>query len=177
MKTIILISLLVITSLFYIFLSRDEKIEMIKVETDATMEDVTIINKKDAVIMWSAHVAKIIQPSKSAKSARSDNNYGDIILSDIKLNFKDKHLILNAKNGFYDINKGSIRLSDDITANFKDFTITADTVDWDSESLILCTSGSVKIFSEKFLITGDSLCSSPDNKIRLVGNVRASFFI
>jgi hypothetical protein len=164
-------------SILYIVLSKDEKVEMIKVETDSTMEDVTITLKKNAVTLWSAHVAKITQPAKSAKSIEAGYNGGSIILSEVQLNFKDKYLVLNAKNGFYDLDKGTIRLSDDITATFKNFKVTANIIEWDNENIIWRCRDNVKIFGEKFLITGGSLCSLPDNKIRIDGNVKASFFI
>lgn len=144
----------------------------IKVETDAAMEDVFIVNKKGVDTNWTAHVAKIIQP------LHRDKDQGNIRLFDIKLQFKDDYLTLYAKKGYYDENKGSIYLTDNINAELKDVHVIASAVDWNNESQTFCTKGDgVKIIGKRYVITGDKLCSLPNNRIRIDGNVKADFFM
>ena len=174
MKNVLLISITTVIIIICFLINNDEKIAPVSATTDSTMEDVSIIHKKNSNTVWSAHITKI------SRTTKSNNNDNIISLSEINLRFKasnkdNNNLILYAKSGYYDTLNGSIRLTDDITANFNDFKITAKTIDWDNENLILRSNGGVKIIGNRFSVTGDSLYTLKDFKIRLDGNVLATF--
>lgn len=130
------------------------------------IDGLEIINKKDGNKVWtlSAERADIMESEDKA------------LLSNISMTIEDKGMTIQAPDGVYDLAQKDLSLNGQIIAITKDYTITADSVEWNQSREEIIAKGNVKIEGKKFNVEGSGLEADSGQKMRILKNVKATFY-
>lgn len=158
--------LLISALLFFNAAGREHKSAVIDRRTNSYMEGIRVINKDNGATSWVITADKA-EFAEDETSARMDSVVIDMV---------DKGITLNADNGIYNINTKNLRLDDNIRVKTKDYTVYAKGISWNPGKEILTSDNKILVEGKKFKIEGEGINASEGHKIRLMKNVKASFF-
>lgn len=161
----IIFTLLTVTYLFFFNDMRDYKNEL-PININSYIEGLKIVSKKDGIDSW-VIVAKRANFTRDETVAKMDS---------VAINVIKEGIVLNADKGSYDMTTKDLQLDDNIKINIKGSVISVKNLLWNSSNGELKTDGSIKMESNKFKIEGEGLTATQDQKIKLLKNVKATFF-
>ncbi len=130
------------------------------------MEGIRIVNKKNGVDAWTI----------SARRADFTKDETVAQLNSVTIDIKKEGAVLDAASGQYNINTRELRLEKDIAIRQKDSTISTESLSWNPADGTLSSDGLVIMKGNKFRIEGEGLKATEDKKIKLMRNVKATFF-
>ena len=130
------------------------------------IEGLKIVHKKDGSNIWTLYAkrADIIESKNKAR------------LSDVAMTIEKKDMTIQAVKGLYDLESRNLTLEGRITAVAKDYTIIADSVEWDQSKEEIKTEGNVRVESKKFNVEGAGMEASSGEKVRILKDVKATFY-
>jgi len=149
------------------FLGNNREVEKdLLLKSNSFIEGLKIVHKKSGNNVWTlnARRADIIENEDKAK------------LSDITMTIEDKGITIHAENGLYDFSNRNLTFDSKITADAKDYTIIADSVEWDQSKGEIRTAGNVKVESKKFNVEGAGMEADSNQKVRILKDVKATFY-
>jgi len=153
--------------LSYILFSGEKEYRLgVSTKTNSYIEGLRIVNKKNGVDAW------VI----SAKRADFTRDETVANLNTVTVDAKKEELILNADSGTYNLTTREIFLKDNITMRIKGSVISAKSLSWDPSRETLTSPDRVQMDGKKFRIEGDGLMATQDQKVKLISNVKATFF-
>lgn len=135
----------------------------IVVAEQSTMDDLEIVNRQDGVVKWTLLARKAVYLSDK-----------EVKLHDLTITFPEKDFSMKAEEGLYNMESRNFRIDTPITANAKNYDITAKSMEWDSAKNQLVANDRVFIVGQSFTIEGDNLVATA-SKATLQKNVRAVF--
>lgn len=153
--------------MLFLFLGHNREVEKdLLLGRDSFIEGLKIIHKKDGKNIWTL----------DAKRADIVENEGKAKLTDIAMTIEDKGMTIHAGNGLYDMSNRNLTLHGSITADAKDYTIIADSAEWNNSTGEIKTVGDVRVESKKFNVKGAGMEAKSDQKVRILKNVKATFY-
>lgn len=161
----IIFTLLTVTYLFFFNEMRDYKNDL-PININSYIEGLRIVSKKDGIDSW-VIVAKRANFTRDETVAKMDS---------VAINVIKEGIVLNADKGSYDMTTKDLQLDDNIKINIKGSVISVKNLLWNSSNGELKTDGSIKMEGNKFKIEGEGLTATQDQKIKLLKNVKATFF-
>lgn len=150
-----------------LFLRNNREIEKdLLFRGNSFIEGVKIVHKKGDNQRWTliAKRADIIEDEDKAE------------LTDIVITIDDKGMTIHAENGLYDFLSRDLTLNRRIKAVTKDYTIIADSVEWNQSSGEIKTTGNVKVESKRFNVAGKEMEANSEQKVRILKDVKATFY-
>lgn len=150
-----------------LFFSTEKEAEKdILLAKNSFIDGLKVINKKDGNKVWtlSAERADIIESEDKA------------MLTNVSMTIEDKGMTIQAPDGVYDLAQRDLLLNGQITAITKDYTITADSVKWSQSREEIITKGNVRIEGKKFKVEGSGLEADSEQKMRILKDVKATFY-
>lgn len=164
-KILLLFSSVFLLAIIALYLNQEKFLKRdLQLGTDSYMNYVSILQKRDGEVKWEV----------KAKRAVFLNN-DDVKLSDIKITFPEKKLVLTSERGMYDIENRNLTIEGNIKASTHDYDILATTLFWDSSREEIFSEERVRILGRNFVIDGDGITATTD-KARLHNNVKAVFY-
>jgi lipopolysaccharide assembly outer membrane protein LptD (OstA) len=166
MKKVLLIglSLSLLCVLFVILKSSREISGDLKIKRDSFIEGLKILHQKNGITVWTLN----------AKKADFIEGEDKAELSDINMVMEKNGLLLHADKGIYNLSEQSFTTDSIVRAEAKDYTITADSMDYASSGEI-GTKGRVKIESKRFIVEGKGMKADTGQKVSILNDVRATF--
>ncbi len=153
----------------------------LQVGMDSYMNDISFLQKKDGKIKWQLKAKRAVflddhSPTTDSRQQHSETSFGDkdVKLSDLKMTFPEKNLVLISDQGMYDIESRNLMIKGNIKASAPDYDILATTLFWDSSKEEIFSKERVRIVGRNFVVEGDGLTATTD-KARLNYNVKAVF--
>lgn len=152
--------------LFVLLRSSREISGDLKIKGDSFIEGLKILHQKDGVTVWTlnARRANFIEGEDKAE------------LADISVVIQKNDMVLHADKGVYDLSDQRFTTDGEIKAEAKDYTITADSIDYEASSGEIETKGRVKVESKKFSVEGRGMKTDAEQKVRILNDVRATFY-
>lgn len=157
--------ILMLMSYFLIDTDRDYKKDL-SVKAHSYIEGLRIVNKKNGVDSFVIH-AKRADFTRDETIARMEA---------VTLNIIREGIVLNADKGTYNTSTRDVELDSNIRIRIKDSVISANSLSWNSSTGALKTDGPIRVEGSKFRVEGDGLTATEDQKIKLMKNVKATFF-
>ncbi len=150
----------------FFFGTRRETEKDILLAQNSFIDGLKIINKKDGNKVWtlSAERADIMESEDKA------------MLTNVSMTIEVKGMTIQAPDGVYDFAQRDLSLNGQITAITKDYTITADSVKWNQSKEEIITKGNVRIEGKKFNVEGSGLEADSGQKMRILKDVKATFY-
>ena len=130
------------------------------------IDGLRIVHKKDGKNVWTLN-AKRADFAESEDKAR---------LRNVAITVENKEMTIHAENGLYDLESRNLTLNGEITAVAKDYTIIADSMEWDQSREEMKTKGNVKVESKKFNVEGSGMEVNSEQKVRILKDVKATFY-
>jgi LPS export ABC transporter protein LptC len=161
----------VIVSLSFIFFivltdEREFRRDFSISKTGSYMEGFRIVSKKDGADAW-------IISARRADFSRDDTLAR---METVTIDIKKEGAVLNADHGTYNMNTKDLALEDNVTLKIKDSVISTKNLSWNHSRGILSAEGEVRMEGNKFFVEGDGLTATEDNKVKLMRNVKATFY-
>lgn len=158
----------VMFSLFFLVFDRerDFKKDLSIRKANSYIEGIRIISKKDGVDSWEI----------TARRADFNGDETVAVMETVALDMKKDKVLLNADSGIYNINTRDLFFKKNITIRLKDSLITANNLAWNPSKGALTSDGPVRLEGSKFRVEGEGLAATENNKVRLMRNVKATFF-
>ncbi|NWF98204.1 MAG: LPS export ABC transporter periplasmic protein LptC [Nitrospirae bacterium] len=162
---LILISLLLISSLFLAFKTGKDNIGDIRTKSSSSIEDLKIIQKKNGNTLWmlTAKNADIIEKENIAE------------LKDITLVLSQQDVSIIASKGVYDFKDKSFTTDKAVKAVGKNYKILADSIEYEIKSGDMKTDGEIRVEGKGFSIEGKGLQTEANQKVRVLKDVKATF--
>lgn len=130
------------------------------------IEGLKILNKKDGTDTWIV-TARRADFTKDETVAQMES---------VAIDLKKEDVVLTADNGTYHMKTQDIRLRNNIRIQIKGSVVTTDELSWNASRGILFSKDVVRMEGNKFKIEGEGLTATKDNKVKLMRNVKATFF-
>jgi LPS export ABC transporter protein LptC len=164
-KILFLFSSLFLLAIIAVYLNQEKFLSPgLQLGMDSYMNDASILQKREGEVKWEL----------KAKRAVFFNN--DVVnLSDLKITFPEKDLVLTSERGMYDIENRNLTIEGNIKASTDDYDILATTLFWDSSEEKIFSEERVRVVGRNFVVDGDGLTATTD-KARLNNNVKAVFY-
>jgi len=168
MKKILMIGFpIVLFSLLFVMLTISREINgNPQIKGDSFIEGLRILQKKDGITAWTltARKADFIEGVDKAE------------LSDIDMLIQKNGLLLHADKGVYNFSEQGFTTEDVVKAKAKDYTITADSIDYEASSGNIKTGGWIKIEGKRFTVEGKGMKADAEQKVSILNNVKATFY-
>jgi LPS export ABC transporter protein LptC len=129
-------------------------------------EGLKIVNKKDGMDAWIV-TARRADLTKDETVAQMES---------VSIDLKKDGVVLSADNGTYHMQTHDLRLGNNIKIQIKGSVVTTDELSWNPSRGILFSKDVVRMEGDKFKIEGEGLTATKDNKVKLMKNVKATFF-
>jgi LPS export ABC transporter protein LptC len=97
-------------------------------------------------------------------------------MESVSIDLKKDGVVLSADNGTYHMQTHDLRLGNNIKIQIKGSVVTTDELSWNPSRGILFSKDVVRMEGDKFKIEGEGLTATKDNKVKLMKNVKATFF-
>ena len=152
--------------LFVILKNERETNSDLEVKSNSFIEGIKILQKEEGTTIW-----KLI--ARKADFIEGENK---AILSDITMVVKKNGLVLYADKGIYNLSDRNFITEGETRAETKDYTITADSIDYEASSGEIKTEGRIKIEGKRFKITGKGMKANSEQKVRVLKDVKATFY-
>lgn len=130
------------------------------------IEGLRIVNRKNGADSWviTARKADFTRDETLAKMAS------------VTMDIEKEGVILNADSGTYNLESKDLRLENNVTIRIKDSVIHAGSLSWNPSAGTLTTDGRIRMEGSRFTVEGEGLTATEDNKVKLMRNVKATFF-
>ena len=165
--------LVVITFLFtcLVFFSvftgeRDIRKDLSIQRGNSYIEGLKIVSKKNGSDTW------------VVTARRADFTKDETVaqMQSVAIDVKKDDVVLTADNGTYHMQSRDLRLENNIKVQIKGSVVTTDELSWDSSRGTVFSKDVVRMEGNKFKIEGEGLTATKDNKVKLMRNVKATFF-
>jgi LPS export ABC transporter protein LptC len=165
-KSLLVLSLLSLLALFLLLGNNREQDKSLLLKGGSFIEGLKIIHKKNGTSMWTLNASRadIIEGSDRVK------------LNDIVLTVENKDMTIYSPEGFYNIESRDLTLNGKIKAVSKGYTIITESVEWNQSKGEIKTKEAVKIESKKFNVEGSGMEADSEQKVRILKDVKATFY-
>jgi LPS export ABC transporter protein LptC len=168
MKKILMVGLVIVLfSLLIVMLRTGREINgNPQIKGDSFIDGLRILQKKDGIAVWTltALKADLIEGIDKAE------------LSDIDMFIQKNGLLLHADKGVYNFSEQDFTTEAVVKAEAKDYTITADSIDYEASSGNIKTDGRIKIEGKRFIIEGKGMKADSGQRVSILDNVKATFY-
>jgi LPS export ABC transporter protein LptC len=130
------------------------------------IEGIRIVSKKDGTDSW-VITAQRADFTKDETIAR---------MVSVNMDIKKEGVLLNADSGTYNLESRELRLENNVNIRIKDSVIQTGSLAWKPSSGTLTSDGRILMKSNRFAVEGEGLTATEDNKVKLMRNVKATFF-
>lgn len=157
------------TSLIFFFVfsgERDLRKDLSLQRGNSYIEGLKIVNRKDGADAWVV-TARRADFTKDETVAQMES---------VAIDLKKDGVLLSADNGTYHMQTKDLRLENNIKIQIKGSVVTTDELSWDPSRGLVFSKEVVRMEGNKFKIEGEGLTATKDNKVRLMRNVKATFF-
>lgn len=160
------ISFFLVCILFVILRSEREMSKDFQMKGSSFFEGLKILQKKDAQIVWTlmARKADFIEGENMVK------------LSNITMMVQKNRVVFYTDKGTYNLSNRNFTAEGPIRAKAKDYTITADSIDYEASSGDFKTEGHIEVEGKRFKIEGKGLMVDSEQKVRILKDVKATFY-
>ncbi len=165
-KSLLILPLLSLLALF-LFLGYNRELDKaLLLKGGSFIEGLKIVHKKNGTSMWTLNASRadIIEGSDRVK------------LNDVVLTVENKGMTIYSPEGFYDMGSRDLTLNGKIKAVSKGYTIMTESVEWNQSKGEIKTKEDVKIESKKFNVEGVGMEADSEQKVRILKNVKATFY-
>lgn len=168
MKKIVLVclSFFFVSMLFVILRSERELSKDFQIKGSSFFEGLKILQKKDANIVWTL----------LAKRADFIEGENMVKLSDITMTIQKNGVVFYAEKGVYNLSNKNFTAQGPIRAKATDYTIIADSIDYDDSSGNFKTEGFIAVEGKKFKVDGKGMRVDSEQKVRILKDVKATFY-
>ena len=130
------------------------------------IEGLKIVNKKDGTDAW------------VVTARRADFNRDETVaqMEAVAIDIKKEGVVLTADNGTYHMQTRDLRLDNNIKIQIKGSVLTTDELSWNPSRGMVFSRDVVRMEGNRFTIEGEGLTATKDNKVKLMRNVKATFF-
>jgi len=165
-KSLLVLSLLSLLALFLLLGYNRELDKALLLKGGSFIEGLKIIHKKNGISMWTLNASRadIIEGSDRVK------------LNDVVLRVENKEMTIYSPEGFYNMESRDLTLDGKIKAVAKGYTIITESVEWNQSKGEIKTKEAVKIESKKFNVEGVGMEADSEQKVRILKNVKATFY-
>lgn len=168
MKKILMVglSILFFSMLFMMLRNGREISGDLQIKGNSFIEGLRILQKNNGTAIWtlSARKADFIEGEDKAE------------LSDITMIIQKNGLVLYADNGIYNLSDQRFTTEGEVKADAKDYTIIADSVDYEASSGEIKTGGRIKVEGKKFKVEGKGMKTDAGQKVSILNDVKATFY-
>ncbi len=156
---------LLLTGIFFLMKSSKEAEVDLRVTGSSFLEDISILQKKNGVTMWTltANKADFLEGENRAE------------LHAIRIAVPDNNLTLYADRGTYNFSGNTFATDALVEAHGEDYRITADSLDLDVFSSGIQTEGRVRLEGKGFYLEGEGMQAGKEQKVRIFRDVKAIF--
>jgi len=130
------------------------------------IEGLKIVNRKDGADTWVV-TARRADFTKDETVAQMES---------VVIDAKKEGMVLTADNGTYHMQSRDLRLGNNIKIQIKGSVFTTDELSWDASRGMVFSKDVVRMQGNKFTIEGEGLTATKDNKLKLMRNVKATFY-
>lgn len=159
------LSILLFGTLFVMLRNGSEIDEDLRIKSSSFIDGLRILHKKNGINLWTLN-AKRADFTEAEDKAR---------LSDINLVIQKEGLVLYADKGIYDLAKQRFTTDGIVKADTKDYTITADSIDYEASSGEIKTGGRIKVEGKRFRVEGKGMKADAGQKVSVFNDVKATF--
>ena len=165
-KSLLVLSLLSLLALFLLLGYNRELDKALLLKGGSFIEGLKIIHKKNGISMWTLNASRadIIEGSDRVK------------LNDVVLRVENKEMTIYSPEGFYNMESRDLTLDGKIKAVAKGYIIITESVEWNQSKGEIKTKEAVKIESKKFNVEGVGMEADSEQKVRILKNVKATFY-
>lgn len=161
----IVLSILFFSMLFVMLRNSNEITRDLQIKGNSFIEGLKILHKKNGITIWTL----------SAKKADFTEGENKAELSDINMVMQKNGLVLYADKGVYNLSEQSFTTDGIVRAEAKDYTITADSIDYEASSGEIKTDGRIKFESKRFEVEGKGMKADAGQKVSILNDVKATF--
>jgi len=168
MKKYLMIGLSVFFAcVFFLLLRSDrESGRDIKIRGNSFIDGLTILQKKDGAPFWTL----------TARKADFREGEKKVELSDITMVLHKNSMTFYTDNGTYDLSNQNFTTGGEIRAEAKDYTIRVDSIDYEASSGEFKTGGRIQVEGKKFKADGKGMKVDSEQKVRILKDVKATFY-
>ena len=168
MKKIVLVclSFFFVSMLFLILRSEKEISKDFQIKGSSFFEGLKILQKKDSNVVWTL----------LAKRADFIEDENIVKLSDITMTVQKNGVVFYADKGIYNLSNKNFTAQGPIRAKATDYTIIADSIDYDDSSGNFKTEGSITVESKRFKVDGKGMEVDSEQKVKILKDVKATFY-
>ncbi|MBM4140095.1 MAG: hypothetical protein FJ242_01165 [Nitrospira sp.] len=168
MKKIVLVclSFFFVSMLFFIPRSEKETSKDFQIKGSSFFEGLKILQKKDSNVVWTL----------LAKRADFIEDENIVKLSDITMTVQKNGVVFYADKGAYNLSNKNFTAEGPIKAKSTDYTIIADSIDYDDSSGNFKTEGSIAVEGKRFKVDGKGMEVDSEQKVRILKDVKATFY-
>lgn len=165
MKKILIAGFLIFTLciLFVISRSNKEITSNLHTKDNSFIEGVRILQKENGVTVWTL-IAK-----------RADFIEDKAQLSDIMVLLHKSGFVIYSDKGTYDFSNRNFTVPTKIVAKSKDYTILAESIDYEASSGEIKSEGWIEVEGKGFRFTGKGM-NADSKKVRILKDVKAIFY-
>jgi lipopolysaccharide assembly outer membrane protein LptD (OstA) len=167
MKRILMtgLSILLFGTLFVMLRNGSEIDGDLRIKSSSFIDGLRILHKKNGIDLWTLN----------AKRADFTEGGDKAQLSDINLVIQKEGLILYADRGTYDLTEQRFTTEGIVKAETKDYTITADSIDYKASLGEIKTGGRIKVEGKSFRVEGRGMKADAGQKVSVLNDVKATF--
>ncbi len=131
------------------------------------MEDIRIVHKKNGIPSWILNADKAIFTESDDKAE----------LNTISILIPKNDVTLYADKGVYNIYEHSFANDGAVKAKAKDYTIKADSINYEIPSGTIEAAGRIEVEGRNFKIEGRGMKADKEQKIQIFNDVKATFYM
>lgn len=135
-------------------------------QTNSYIEGLRIVDKKDGRDSW-VIVAKRADFTKDETVAK---------MNAVTIQAVKEGMTLDADTGTYNLTTRELHLDENIRIRIRDSVISAKSLVWNPSTGILTSEDRVLMEAKKFRIEGEGLTATQDQKLKVMKNVKATFY-
>lgn len=168
MKKILMIGLSVFFAcmFFVLFRSDRESGRDIRIKGNSFIDGLTILHKKDGAPFWML----------TARKADFQEGEKMVELNDITMMLHKNSMVFYTDKGTYDLSNQNFATEGEIRAKAKDYTIKVDSIDYEASSGEFKTEGRIQVEGKKFKADGRGMKVDSEQKVRILKDVKATFY-
>jgi Lipopolysaccharide-assembly, LptC-related len=159
------LSILLFGTLFLMLRNGSETDVDLRIKSNSFIDGLRILHNKNGINLWTLN-ARRADFTEGGDKAR---------LSDINMVIKKEGLILYADRGIYDLDEQRFTTEGIVKAETKDYTITADSIDYEASLGEIKTGGRIKVEGKRFRVEGKGMKADAGQKVSVFNDVKATF--
>jgi len=159
------LSALLVGVLFLLMRDSREMPGGLQMQGGSFVEGVKIVHSQNGTLNWvlTAERADFLDDGERAA------------LRDVSLQLQKDGLMLHTDSGIYNLSSKSFTANDVVQARGRDYTITADSIDYEVSSGQVRTDGHIKVQGKGFSVEGKGMRADEQQKVRILDDVTATF--